>query len=79
MVFSMARKLQSKIPSSERTADAKRLLKLRKKMNWSQKQLAEAFGVNSTTVSWWENGERNMSRMALKLLEIYKSNEKDGI
>lgn len=32
--------------------------KLRTQKGWSQKQLAEEFGVNQNTVSQWENGHR---------------------
>lgn len=72
----MARKLESKVPKSKRTKTAQRLLALRKKMSWTQKELAREFGVQPVTVEKWEVGEREMSGPALKLLEIFEQNRK---
>lgn len=66
----MAKKLQTNIAKSERSKEGKRLFALRKKHGWTQKELAEKFGVTSDTVVKWEMGTRNMSGPALKLLEI---------
>jgi transcriptional regulator with XRE-family HTH domain len=68
----MARKLERRVPKSKRPKNARRLLDLRKKKGWTQKQLAEAFNVESVTIEKWEMGERNMSGPAEVLLDIFE-------
>lgn len=42
---------------------------LRVSRGWTQAQLADALGVSVTTISFWETGRSNPSRMAAKLLD----------
>ncbi len=68
----MPRKLDLKIPLSQRTRNAKRLLALRKSMNLSQSDLAKYFGVTTGAVMLWEKGDRELHGPALKLLELFE-------
>jgi len=43
---------------------------LRKHLGWSGRDFAAAFDVTPETVSRWENGERNMSTTAERLLRM---------
>lgn len=43
---------------------------LRERFGFTQKQLAEAVGVNRTAVTLWESGHRNPSGSAEKMLAI---------
>lgn len=51
---------------------SKRIKELREKMNWSQRQMAKAFGVSPGAVAHWETGERKVSGPVKKLLEIFE-------
>lgn len=57
----------------EKNIDAKRILKLRKKMGMSQRALAKEFNVSPGAVAHWENGLRKVSGPILRLLEIYEN------
>ncbi len=70
--ITMPRKLDLKIPLSQRTRNAKRLLALRKSMNLSQSDLAKYFGVTTGAVMLWEKGDRELLGPALKLLELFE-------
>ena len=54
----------------------KRFVALRKKMGWTQEDAGDAFGVGKITISWWENGVRNLSGPAIRLLELYEKEAK---
>lgn len=51
-----------------------KLKKLRKKIGYSQRQMAKAFNVAPGSISLWENGERKIPGPVEKLLEIYEKN-----
>lgn len=74
----MARKLETKVPTSQRTKEGFRLFKLRKHQGWTQNEMAVQFGVSIDSVVKWEMGTRNMSGSALKLLEILEKQFKSG-
>lgn len=46
--------------------------KLRERLGLTQEELAEMLGVHQVTISKWELGKRNISRMARKALERIK-------
>lgn len=46
----------------------KELLKVRKRMKWTQAQLAEAVGVSGNTVARWERDEMAISEPAARLI-----------
>jgi len=50
--------------------DAKDLIKLRKRLNWTQRDAAEEFYVSPGTIALWETGKRKMPGPAIRLLEI---------
>lgn len=72
----MAKRFESVSVKSRLSKDAKRLTDLRKRRDWSQRQLAEEFYVSPAAVAHWESGEREIQGPALKLLEIYESKVK---
>lgn len=45
------------------------LRKLRKRLKFSQAEMAEELGVNQTTIHRWERGERPITGPARRLLE----------
>ena len=53
----MTRKLES-TKGSKKTGKAKRLFDLRKKLNLTQKELADEFYVAPGTIALWELGQR---------------------
>lgn len=44
------------------------LLKIRKKLKWTQAQLAESVGVTWNSVARWERGELGISEPAARLI-----------
>uniref|UniRef100_A0A6M3LRR7 Putative DNA binding, helix-turn-helix domain containing protein n=1 Tax=viral metagenome TaxID=1070528 RepID=A0A6M3LRR7_9ZZZZ len=46
-----------------------KILKLRKRLKLTQKELAEVLGVDAITVSRWEREEQKPSRLALRQIE----------
>ncbi|MBO5313168.1 MAG: helix-turn-helix transcriptional regulator [Clostridia bacterium] len=60
---------------SIRNEIAKNILFHRKRLGYTQKQLAELVGVKNTAVSNWENGENSIDiETLLKLCEIFEVN-----
>ena len=59
--------------------DKNQVLKLRKRVGWTQKQMAVSLGIaDGHTISHWENGVRvpkGMSERILKLLSALPNNE----
>lgn len=45
---------------------------IRQKMNMTQKQFSETFGVSVKTIEAWESGRNQPSGVAMRLLEICK-------
>lgn len=72
----MAKRFETKNGNSSSSKGAKRIKALRKKNNWSQRELAEEFYVSPAAVAHWESGEREVQGPALKLLEIYEGSSK---
>lgn len=57
------------------TSFAKNFKRLRQRSGLSQQQIASIFNVDQTTISKWENGERNPSlKIALKISEFFGTN-----
>ena len=54
----------------------KELLKIRKRMKWTQAQLAEAVGVSGNTVARWERDEMAISEPAARLVKILSKQKK---
>ena len=46
----------------------KELLKIRKRLRWTQAQLAEAVGVSGNTIARWERDEVGISEPAARLV-----------
>jgi transcriptional regulator with XRE-family HTH domain len=46
------------------------LQSIRRKIGWTQRQLAEALGVASNTVARWERAERGISAPVAKLIRL---------
>ena len=49
--------------------DAKIIREIRKRLGFTQKQLAELIGVDQVSVNRWENNKRRPSKLALRQLE----------
>ena len=49
--------------------DAKIIKGIRKRLGFTQKQLAELIGVDQVSVNRWENNKRKPSKLALRQLE----------
>lgn len=49
--------------------DAKLVKHIRKRMGFTQKELAEKIGVDQVTVNRWENNKRRPSKLACRQLE----------
>lgn len=49
-----------------------RIKALKEKRGWTQKTMAEAFGLTPGAIAHWETGLKHPSGAALKLLEIYE-------
>jgi len=69
----MAKKFEV-LKGSDRSKEVKRLMKLRKKLGWSQARLAEEWYVSAGTIGLWETGSRSIPGPVLKLIEIYELN-----
>src|SRR5687768_12120362 len=61
-------------PAAPKMMSKRDIVKLRKKMNWSQMFLARGLNVSVKTVQAWEQGVRTPTGPTLKLLEIAKDN-----
>lgn len=59
------------IPNSPKTYSASDIKKLRRKLNFSQKEFASWLNVSLNTVESWEQGVRTPNHAALRLLEIF--------
>jgi transcriptional regulator with XRE-family HTH domain len=46
------------------------LRSIRRKLEWTQRQLAEALGVTSNTVARWERDERSISAPVVRLIRF---------
>ena len=62
-----------KTSTKERQNLATRVRALRTKKQWSQKQMAENFGLTPGAIAHWELGSKYPSGPALKLLELYET------
>lgn len=62
------------LPRPPQTMSKEDILALRQELNWSQSIFARALNVSVKTVQSWEQGARNPSDAALKLLAIAKKN-----
>lgn len=60
---------------TEKDSIGARIKRLRRQKNWTQQDLASAFGVSKGTISLWEHGEMSIHGSALKLLELYEKNK----
>ena len=56
----------------KRPKEVKRLMKLRKKLGWSQARLAQEWYVSAGTIGLWETGSRSIPGPVLKLIELYE-------
>ena len=70
IIKSMAGRRTSK---SDRNQLAQRVLKLREKKNWTQREMAERFGLTPGAIAQWEMGTKYPNGPALKLLELYET------
>lgn len=66
----MAKKFETQ-KSSKKAGNAKKLFDLRKKLEWSQKRMADEFYVSPGTIALWELGQREVPGPVIKLIEIY--------
>lgn len=62
------------LPRPPKPVTQKEIVELRENLNWSQTVFARALNVSVKTVQSWEQGLRNPSDAALKLLSIAKKN-----
>ena len=51
---------------------------LREQLGWSQNKLAREMGISAGAVTRWENGSRQPSEMALKLMQLLLERNKAG-
>lgn len=51
------------------TMDGIEVLKIRKRLGFTQKELAELIGVDQVSVNRWEKGKRKPSKLAIRQLE----------
>lgn len=49
--------------------NAQKLYALRSRLQWTQRQLADALHINVRTVQRWENGTRNCPDIVIMLVE----------
>lgn len=56
--------------ATERSWTPGQILRLRKRMGLPQQDFAERVGIRQATVSDWENGKQEPSRMACRLLDM---------
>ena len=52
------------------------LYKIRKKLDWTQAELAEKVGVTMTTLARWERNEVGISEPAARLIKILAQQKK---
>ena len=52
------------------TMTGNELLAVRRRLGWTQAQLAEAVGVAPNTVARWERGELSMREPAVRLVRL---------
>lgn len=72
----MAKKFETPNGSDrKRSKDAKRLMKLRKLLGWSQARLAVEWKVSPGTIALWETNTRSIPGPVLKLLDIYEDKD----
>lgn len=62
------------LPLPPQPVTKEEIVSLREELNWSQSIFARALNVSVKTVQSWEQGLRNPSDAALKLLSIAKRN-----
>lgn len=60
------------LPRPPQPISQKEIVEIRENLNWSQAIFARALNVSIKTVQSWEQGLRNPSQAALKLLSIAK-------
>ncbi len=53
---------------SYKVMSGKQLYKIRKRLKWTQAQLADAVGVTWNTIARWERGEMAISEPAARLI-----------
>lgn len=51
---------------------AQRLRHIRNLLGWSQRQIAQEFGVSHAIIALWENGQRPIPGPVLRLIEMYE-------
>ena len=57
---------------------AETIKEIRKRLRYTQKELAEDVGVDQVTVNRWENGARRPSKLAVRQLERLQRKAKIG-
>ena len=67
----MAKKFET-IQKLNRSKISKKLMRLRKRMGFSQARLAEEWKVHSGTIALWETGQRSIPGPVEKLIQIYE-------
>jgi transcriptional regulator with XRE-family HTH domain len=55
---------------------AKELRGIRKRLGWSQRQIAEAVGVTTNSVARWERGEMNIGEPSARLIRMIAAQNK---
>lgn len=58
--------------SKNREQSGSRLIRLREKLGFSQREMAKEFGVTQGAIGLWERGERPITGPIMKLIEIYE-------
>ncbi|WP_028884486.1 helix-turn-helix domain-containing protein [Taylorella asinigenitalis] len=61
---------KNKVFARKTVIDKNRVSNIRKKVGLSQSQFANQIGVSTSTLKSWEQGQRNPSGCALKLLNL---------
>jgi transcriptional regulator with XRE-family HTH domain len=72
----MTSKFQT-LKGTKKTGNARRLHELRKKLGFTQKELADEFYVAPGTIALWELGKREIPGPVRKLIEIYEHRYKN--
>jgi transcriptional regulator with XRE-family HTH domain len=62
-------------PESFRKVEAKRLLRLRQKLGFTQRDMAVEFNSTPSAIALWETGDRTISGPVLRLIEVYESGQ----
>lgn len=60
----------TRVPAPPPPMDARKVIRLRKRLNLSQRLFAAALNVSTKTVQGWEQGLRTPSNASLRLLQI---------